>query len=259
MGSNSRSDPRTSTWTMLLTGLAALVGKTPVELQDPTDTVLQLTRMAQAEARLRLCFSTEFQPRRFFMKSKTLTSALRVLSLLLLVSAVCTFAQARRPVHFSGVINDYSPFDPTIMGSPYEMHGQWSLDLHEWGTADFSVDMTMSDYGMTNGVFDATKGGQGSHTHHIRLTNIKITPGILGCPQFGTNPVTGGFQITRPGQSGDREWKHRPLRSHNSAYIDSARLHHGRKRNPVLEHDDAVRRASCDEAFRDAAYPWRRE
>ncbi len=132
------------------------------------------------------------------MKSKTLTSALRVLSLLLLVSAVCTFSQARRPVHFSGVINDYSPFDPTIMGSPYEMHGQWSLDLHEWGTADFSVDMTMSDYGMTNGVFDATKGGQGSHTHHIRLTNIKITPGILGCPQFGTNPVTGGFQITGP-------------------------------------------------------------
>lgn len=130
------------------------------------------------------------------MKSKTLSSAVRVLSLLLLVSATYALAQGRRPVHFSGVVNDYSPFDSTISGSPYEMHGQWSLDLHEWGTADFLADITMSGYGMTNGVLDATKGGMGSHTHHIRLTNIKITPGILGCPQFGINPVTGGFQIT---------------------------------------------------------------
>ena len=78
------------------------------------------------------------------------------------------------------------------------MHGQWSLDLHEWGTADFLADMTMSGYGMTNGAFDATKGGVGSHTHHIRLTNIKITSGIAGCPQFGINPVTGGFHINGP-------------------------------------------------------------
>ena len=132
------------------------------------------------------------------MKSKTLSSAVRVLSLLLSVSATYALAQAHRPVHFSGVINDYSPFDSTISGSPYEMHGQWSLDLHEWGTADFLADMTMSGYGMTNGAFDATKGGVGSHTHHIRLTNIKITSGIAGCPQFGINPVTGGFQITGP-------------------------------------------------------------
>lgn len=130
------------------------------------------------------------------MKSNTLTSAARVLSLLLLVSVTCASAQERRPVHFSGVINDYSPFNSMISGSPYEMHGQWSLDLHEWGTADFLADMTMSGYGSTNGVLDATKGGQGSHTHHIRLTNIKVTPGIVGCPQYGTNPVTGGFQIS---------------------------------------------------------------
>jgi hypothetical protein len=130
------------------------------------------------------------------MKSKTLTSAVRVLSLLLLVSTTCVLAQERRPVHFSGVINDYSPFNSMISGSPYEMHGQWSLDLHEWGTADFLADMTMSGYGSTNGVLDATKGGQGAHTHHVRLTNIKVTPGIAGCPQYGTNPVTGGFQIT---------------------------------------------------------------
>jgi hypothetical protein len=132
------------------------------------------------------------------MKGKTLTSSARVLSLLLLASATCALAQERRPVHFSGVINDYSPANPVISGSPYEMHGQWSMDLHEGGTADFLADMTMSDYGTTNGVLDATKGGQGAHTHHIRLTKVKVTWGIVGCPQFGTNPVTVGFQVSGP-------------------------------------------------------------
>jgi hypothetical protein len=130
------------------------------------------------------------------MKSKTLTSAAGVLSLLLLVSANCALAQEHKPVHFSGVFNDYSPLS-SISGSPYEMHGQWSMDLHpERGTADFLADMTMSGYGSTNGALDGTKGGQGSHTHHIRLTNIMVTWGIVGCPQYTTNPVTGGFQIT---------------------------------------------------------------
>ena len=70
------------------------------------------------------------------MKSKTLTSAVRVLSLLLLVSATCALAQERRPVHFSGLINDYSPLSTSVKGSPWEMHGQWSMDLNpEWGTA----------------------------------------------------------------------------------------------------------------------------
>src|SRR5271168_2766157 len=123
------------------------------------------------------------------MKTKTLTSAVRVLALLLLVSASCALAQERWPVHFSGVINDYSPFNASISGSPYEMHGQWSIDLHASGAADFLADMTMSGYGTTNGVLDATKGGQGAHTHHIRLTNIKVTWGIVGCPQYGINPV----------------------------------------------------------------------
>jgi hypothetical protein len=130
------------------------------------------------------------------MKSNTLTSTVSLLSLLLLASATCALAQDRRPVHFSGVINDYTPANPLISGSPYEMHGQWSMDLHDRGTADFLADMTMSDYGTTNGVLDATKGGQGAHTHHIRLTKVKITWGIVGCPQFGTNPVTGGFQVS---------------------------------------------------------------
>ncbi|MGD0444667.1 MAG: hypothetical protein ABSA39_12095 [Edaphobacter sp.] len=128
------------------------------------------------------------------MKSKTRIFVVRVLPLLFLVSATCAFAQDGRQVHFSGLLNDYSPAS-TISGSPYEMHGHWSMDLHEWGTADFLAEMTMSDYGMTNGVLDATKGGQGAHTHHIRLTNIKITWNILGCPAYATPVPTEGFQI----------------------------------------------------------------
>jgi hypothetical protein len=131
------------------------------------------------------------------VKSKTLTSAVRVLSLLLLVSATCTFAQERRPVHLSGLINDYSPANPLISGSPYEMHGQWSMDVNpERGTADFSADMTMSGYGTTNGVLDATKGGAGAHTHHVRLTNAKITWNMDGCPMYKTAPPKMGFQFT---------------------------------------------------------------
>jgi hypothetical protein len=48
------------------------------------------------------------------MKSNTLASAVRALSLLLLVSGACALAQDRRPVHFSGLINDYSPLTVTL-------------------------------------------------------------------------------------------------------------------------------------------------
>jgi hypothetical protein len=129
------------------------------------------------------------------MKGKTRASAVRVLSLLLLVSGTCALAQERWPVHFSGLINDYSPANPNIKGSPYEMHGQWSMDLHQWGTADFLADMTMSDYGTTNGVLDATKGGQMAHTHHIRLTNVRITWDMTNCPPYPTPVTTMGFQV----------------------------------------------------------------
>jgi hypothetical protein len=130
------------------------------------------------------------------MKSKTLASAVRVLSLLLLVSGTCALAQESRPVHLTGLINDYSPFDMNIKGSPYEMHGQWSMDVNpEWGTADFSADMTMSGYGTTANVLDATKGGAGAHTHHIGLTKVRITWNMTGCPKYGISPPKMGFQL----------------------------------------------------------------
>ncbi|HEX4322363.1 MAG TPA: hypothetical protein VHZ52_15735 [Acidobacteriaceae bacterium] len=132
------------------------------------------------------------------MKSNTLTSAVRALSLLLLASGSCALAQDRGPIHFTGLINDYTP--STVKGGPYEMHGQWTMDIYldrrvESGfVADFSADMTMSDYGTTNGLPDATKGGQSPHTHHIKLTNKTVTTNMDGCPTFSPATLT-GFQI----------------------------------------------------------------
>jgi hypothetical protein len=133
------------------------------------------------------------------MKSKTLTSAVRVLSLLLLVSATCALAQDRRQVHFSGLLNDYVPLNSTIKNSPYEMHGQWAMDLRpEWGTADFSADMTMSGFGRTpapaNAV-DPTQPLVNPHTHHIKLTNVRITYDMTNCPAYQPPATTTGFQL----------------------------------------------------------------
>jgi hypothetical protein len=133
---------------------------------------------------------------RSFMKTKSLASAVRMLAMLLSVSTTCALAQERRPVHLSGLINDYVPANPTISGSPYEMHGQWSMDVHpESGTADFSADITMSSYGTTNGLPDGTKGGAGAHTHHFSLTNAKIVWNMTGCPAYVISPPKMGFQF----------------------------------------------------------------
>lgn len=124
--------------------------------------------------------------------------SLRVLSLLLLFSGACALAQQNVPAHLSGLINDYSP--STVKGGPWEMHGQWTMDFRrEWHgewvtTADFLTDMTMSGYGTTAGVADATKGGQSPHTHHIKLTNEKVTWNMDGCPAVSP-ATTAGFQI----------------------------------------------------------------
>ena len=132
------------------------------------------------------------------MKSRRLTSALRALLLLLLVSGAGALAQEQRPaVHLSGLLNDYSP--STVKGGPWEMHGQWTLDVYrsfgrESDAADFAADMTMSGYGTTAGVIDATKGGQSAHTHHIKLTHATVTWNMDGCPTYSP-ATTAGFQI----------------------------------------------------------------
>jgi hypothetical protein len=131
------------------------------------------------------------------MKSKMLTSPVFVFSLLLLVAGGCAFAQRFRATHFSGLINDYSPLNTSVKGSPWEMHGQWSMDVHpEWGTADFLADMTMSGFGTTaSGAVDPAHPLVNPHTHHIKLTNAKITWDITGCPAYLPPATTTGFQL----------------------------------------------------------------
>jgi hypothetical protein len=129
------------------------------------------------------------------MKSRILTSA--VLPLLLLISAAHVIAQGRGPVHFSGLINDYSPLNAAVKGSPWEMHGQWSMDVDpERGRADFSADMTMSGYGRTaTGAVDPTQPLVNPHTHHIRLKNAKISWDMTDCPAYTPPATLMGFQL----------------------------------------------------------------
>jgi len=131
------------------------------------------------------------------MKSHILNSAVKVLSVLLFVQSAFALGQERKPVHLSGLINDYSPLSANVKGSPWEMHGQWSMDLRpDRDSADFSADMTMSGYGRTpEGAVDPTQPLVNPHTHHIRLTNIKISWDMVGCPTYATPTPTSGFQI----------------------------------------------------------------
>ena len=112
------------------------------------------------------------------------------------------------PVHYSGLINDYTPSAAVVKGGPYEMRGKWSLDVNERrGTAQFSAVMNMetSDYGIVQGTVDKddvdpTKT-RNAHTHHILVTEGTVssdpTAWMTSCPSFA-QPVSGGFVVTGP-------------------------------------------------------------
>jgi hypothetical protein len=131
------------------------------------------------------------------MRSKMVTSAVQILSLLLTVAGSSALAGERRTAHFSGLINDYSPLSTSVKGSPWEMHGQWSMDIDlERETADFAADMTMSGYGTTAaGAVDPTKPLVNPHTHHIKLTHAQIIWDMTGCPAYMPPATTTGFQL----------------------------------------------------------------
>ena len=109
------------------------------------------------------------------------------------IALVPAQAQDLRPVHFSGVINDYSP--STVSGGPYEIRGDWSLDVVRGGTANFSADLNMetSDYGITGATqVDPTNPATRSpHTHHISMTNVTVSYDTSVCP--ANSPPTTGF------------------------------------------------------------------
>jgi hypothetical protein len=114
------------------------------------------------------------------------------------VAVVEIQAQDLRPVHFSGVINDYSP--STVSGGPYEIHGEWSVDVQRGGTANFSADLNMetSDYGITGATqVDPTNPATRSpHTHHISVSNATVSYDLSVCPA-NSPPTTGtGLVVT---------------------------------------------------------------
>lgn len=130
------------------------------------------------------------------MKRKAFWWGAQIGVLVLAISVSALAINGTSPVHFSGLINDYSP--STVKGGPYEIRGEWSLDLHgESGTADFSaaVNMETSDFGITEGIVDPTQPAtRGAHTHHIKLTNATVTLNLNGCPTFSP-PTKMGFQV----------------------------------------------------------------
>lgn len=125
--------------------------------------------------------------------------SLSVLSALFLAGATALAQSRRTPeVHFSGLLDDYTP--STVANGPYEMRGSWKLELNlNSGKANFFVEMNMetSDYGTLNGVVDPTNPAtRGAHTHHIVVTAADVVWNMVGCPGF--SPATKqGFQFTK--------------------------------------------------------------
>ncbi len=114
------------------------------------------------------------------------------------IALVRAQAQDLRPVHFSGLINDYSP--STVAGGPYEIHGDWSLDVQRGGTANFSADLNMetSDYGVTSATqVDPTNPATRSpHTHHISLSNAALSYNTSACPANSPPTTVSGLVVT---------------------------------------------------------------
>ena len=62
------------------------------------------------------------------MKSNILNSAVRAFCLLLLLPVTFALGQERKPVHFSGLINDYSPLSANVKAAHGRCmaNGRWT-------------------------------------------------------------------------------------------------------------------------------------
>jgi hypothetical protein len=133
---------------------------------------------------------------------------------LFLVFAAClgAAAQAQNPVHFSGIINDFTPAHNAAgkATGPWEVRGTWRLDLKgDSGLANFSAALTMedSDYWLlinpnppANPDAPATRT---PHTHHVSMQGAQVTwldsTNMSDCPTSSYVPATTtGFMITGP-------------------------------------------------------------
>jgi len=120
--------------------------------------------------------------------------------LLLTATSLCLQAQGQQfppRVHFSGLINDFTPI--TTGASPWELRGLWSLTLDEQSsTASFSATLTMelSDFGQTVTTVNAVQ--RAHHTHSITMTTNSVVYNPTDCPPAPPNtpPYTSLIELT---------------------------------------------------------------
>jgi len=106
-------------------------------------------------------------------------------------------AQDLRHVLFSGLFHDYSP--STVSGGPYEIRGEWSLEVNRSGMSSFTADIAMetSDYGITDStqVDPANPMTRMPHTHHISVTNATVSYDMSVCPANSPATTAAGVVI----------------------------------------------------------------
>lgn len=143
------------------------------------------------------------------MDSKALSWTVRGLILVFAVG-MGALAQGQKPVHFSGIINDFTPEHsviPSGPSGPWELHGNWRLHLKEdSGLANFSATLTMedSDYWLiitpNPPANPDAPASRTPHTHHISMEDAQViwldSTNMSDCPTSSYKPATTtGFMV----------------------------------------------------------------
>lgn len=110
------------------------------------------------------------------------------------------------PVHYVGLINDYTASASAAGGiakGPFEVRGTWTLDVDErHGSASFTtvLNMETSDFGMTATTIDTPNKSRNAHTHQIVMTDgvVDTTNWMATCASLFNPAVTQGFSVTGP-------------------------------------------------------------
>ncbi len=102
----------------------------------------------------------------------------------------------KRTERLNGLIDDYSAQNGVSPLGPWQIHGEWSLQLQRKSTkAEFSaaIAMELSDYSRTPSDID-NPALRSPHTHHIAMHNASVEQSPSGCNGLqvtGTASVTG--------------------------------------------------------------------
>ena len=203
------------------------------------------------------------------MKSKTLWWTVRIVAVLVLGAGTSALAQAPTPMHFSGIINDYTPAHDTKgdLTGPWEMHGTWSLELnrqirfgrlfrsHDHGAVGFR------DGGPLQALLRAvpcrrSRDTQCSYSpHHNEECHAQLQYERLPCRTFRQPCYHRPFRDHRL-RGHYWQWESGALFEGWDSAVPAAGLRHRRDGCPVFERDHGVR-CSCDRAFRHTSDPRR--